>query len=91
MEELRRKQGEDGVREVEMNFKKRKKKKRILRREWHEGWTQRGGHWDWELCFLSFLLAFVACGILRPQPGIEPGCPTLHSTTGPPEKSSLHH
>ena len=84
MEELRRKPGEDGVREVEMNFKKR---------------VARGldpARWPLGLgtLFLVFSFGLVACGTLRPRPGIEPGCPTLQgrfSTTGPPGKSSLHH
>ena len=42
------------------------------------------------LCFWFFGLT--ACGILAPQPGIEPACPVLEGevlTTGPPAKPQL--
>ena len=46
-----------------------------------------------QYCFCSIFCFFVhkACGILAPQPGIEPATPALKgevSTTGPPRKSN---
>ena len=41
-------------------------------------------------CFMFWFFGPGACGILAPQPGIEPAPPALEGkvlTTGPPEKS----
>ena len=35
---------------------------------------------SWELCGLSYRVQAAACGILVPQPGIEPMSPTLRQT-----------
>ena len=44
------------------------------------------------LCFMFWPLVYEACGILVPQPGIEPTSPALEGevlTTGPPGKSQV--
>jgi len=61
MEELRRKQGEDGVREVEMNFKKRKKKKKNFKKRVARGLDP--ARWPLGLGTLFLVFSFGLCGM----------------------------
>ena len=47
---------------------------------------------QYRFCFMFWLFGREACGILAPQPGIEPASPALEGevlTIGPPMKSLI--